>query len=100
MEADHPPWKESEPGHARRLLALGEEELLAQADAEQGAAGNGDLADGVAEPGAFEVRGGLAEVAHTRHHHPVSPADLGRVGGQVGGVATRVAGRAPRFSDC
>ena len=65
----HPAREQTEPRDPRRLFALVEQQLQPEADAEQGAAGPGNLVQRPAEARLVEAAPGGCEVAHAGDHH-------------------------------
>src|SRR5579875_1811039 len=86
-EAHHAPGEDAEPAHAGRLLALLEEELHADADAEKGASRARRLTHRLDEPRRREVFHARAEGALAGQDDGGRGGDAGRVARDLGRVA-------------
>src|SRR6185437_7281373 len=83
------PGKEPDAPGFRRFLTALEEELQAETDTHDGASSSRGLGDGGAQTRHGKGSGGLPEVAHAGHEHPLRGPHLIGVGGQHGLVARR-----------
>src|SRR4051812_48994668 len=87
-EPANPSGQESDASRVRRFLTRFEEQLEAEADAKDRPSCSGNLLHRVGEPRGAECTGPLSEIAHSRDEHPVRPADIVRVSGELSRMAT------------
>ena len=88
-EFANPAGQESDAPRMRRLLALLEEQLKSEADTEDGPPGVGHLPDRLAQAGRAERARALSEVPHSGDEHPICPAHLVWISGELSPVAAR-----------
>src|SRR5262249_13843936 len=100
-EAHHPSAEDAEPGHAGRLLALVEEDLHPDTDAEERPPRSRRLAHGLDQPRGREVLHAGAEGALPRQHARRCGGDALGVAGDLGRLAEALEGllRAAQVAD-